>query len=533
MVDRILCDSYVPIAVMVSYVAVGAILILTDYTLNDEGLFTFNSSEIARHFPLETFFVQKSKPLLALLYMPFAGLGLRAFLFAHLLVAACAIPMMAAIARALRHRHPNAPAIVLAASPGFLMSGPAGLSNADGVVATVATLYFLLARNAPVWAGLMLGALPWVRHELALLAFLLFVRTSLFDRNVRFTAATFVFPLSYALLGAWFHEDALWMIHYPPASFYPMPGNTAWHAVSISFLAVAYRVLTVTPLALFALAAPYRRLESIEKWLACWAVAWIACSALLPGAEIAFGFSPRYMLIVLPALALLCGRGLAALQEKRVTALRVVVFAIILAVIWLASERGDGWAVLPAAAISICAAALALAGTVRDRWGRYAFITLAVLGPILPFRTEIPQHELAPYMPRLVEWLRANRETIEGPIFTNVPILAAQLNGSTEIPDLDIRFLIGADQIWHMQRMTSEKQRQKTVEALAVARYNATRGVLPRDLVPDKVPDDSLFVLRPGDSRVDLLLPDQTWENTLVPVADEGFRVLRFVRPRE
>src|SRR4051812_48672650 len=130
--ERVLSDRRVPWILSAIYFALGLIFIKTDYTLNDEGLYTFMSSDQTRHAFAPVFFFQKAKPVLSLLYMLPVSLGLTSFFVAHIVVAALTIPLASETARALKLGLPNFPAFIVACSPIFLFCGPAGLANSDG-----------------------------------------------------------------------------------------------------------------------------------------------------------------------------------------------------------------------------------------------------------------------------------------------------------------------------------------------------------------------------------------------------------------
>ncbi|HYD48900.1 MAG TPA: hypothetical protein VEB21_11160, partial [Terriglobales bacterium] len=121
--------------VTAAYLAFGLWFALTDYTLNDEGLLTHYWAKWAWLDFVPVFFFQKIKPPLAVLYAPFAALGVHATMVAHTVVAAAALPMIAATARALEQRLPNLPAFIVAFSPIYFFGGSSGISNTDGVVA--------------------------------------------------------------------------------------------------------------------------------------------------------------------------------------------------------------------------------------------------------------------------------------------------------------------------------------------------------------------------------------------------------------
>lgn len=523
-----LTDRRVVWALTLLYVVVGVFCIATDYTLNDEGLVTVTTADLARHFPLEVLLVQKSKPVLALLYMPFTMFGIRTLLVAHLLVAAAAIPLAAAVARALRFSLPNVPALVIAASPGYLLAGPAGLSNTDGVVGVTLVLYLLLARRRAVAAGLVLGMLPWVRHELVLFAAVLVAHEALVRRNIRFVAASAVFPALYAAVGAFYHHDALWLIHYPPTTMFPMAGNPIWEPVDAGGALVG--LLAVSPVALLALAAPWRAMQPVERWLIGYALGWLSLSALMPIWRLAnFGFVPRYMLVIVPAVALAAGRSLEAWLEGRPALGRALMATAALAALcYYAGER------LTAVALPVlvgCCLALTAAVLHRYAAAAAAVALIVVSGPFLRVPTQIPHAELARYLPEVAAWFREHPAERANVIYTNVPLLAAYLDGAGNVPGLDVRFLLGVDLAWDIENMTSvvSGQREKLPAVLAAGNFNGARGVLPQDLTPQTVADGSLFVFR-RDGRLELLMPPQIWSRHLVSIVDDEFRILRFRR---
>ena len=50
------------------------------------------------------------------------------------------------------------------------------------------------------------------------------------------------------------------------------------------------------------------------------------------------------------------------------------------------------------------------------------------------------------------------------------------------------------------------------------------------DLTPARIPPHSLFVFRPGDERIKLTLPWETWSPHLQLVTEQGARIFRFVQ---
>jgi len=509
------------------YIAIGLGCIATDYTLNDEGLVTVTTADLARHFPRDILFVQKIKPVLTFFYRFFAGLGVHGLLCVHLLVSAPAIPMMAAVGRSLGFAAPNLPALALAASPAFLLAAPAGLSNADGVVGLTAVLYLLVVRRNDLAAGVVLGMLPWVRHELSLFAAVMIIRALFFTRSPRFVIGALLFPLFYGVLGGIYHHDPIWLVHYPPSTLFPMPNTPIW--VYFSYSGLLRGLLSLSPLLPLIFCCPLSRVTPIERWLLGYAVAWLGLAMLLPAWQIAnFAFVPRYMMVVVPVIALAVGRSIEAWRDGEARLGSAAAATILLCIFLAASNFTDTAAVGAVIAGSLVALITAYSG--RNALAATLLTSLLAIGPCLGIPTEIPRRELAPYLTHLADWLRSHPEHTGGPIFTNVPLLAAYLDGAARLPGKDIRYMIGVDQAFDMEHMTSTQSGQRGVihEMMAAGKFNGARGVLPDQVTPDQIPDGALFVFR-HDRRLELLLPPEVWAPHFVDLYNEDFRIATFV----
>src|SRR5262245_27437506 len=247
------------------YLLCGLVLLYSNASLNDEGLIIHYSGTWARLDLPNVFFAQKAKPILAALYALPSLAGVRATMIAHLVVCALALPMIAAFARQLGYRLPNFAALVLGFSPIFLLGGPAGIANNDAIVGTVLVL-FLIGRGHALSSGLVLGCLPWVRTEMAALLVVLVVHAIVIERNPRFVIGAMLFPLAYALAGAAYHHDILWMVHYPPQT--PAnPDNPMWQGIPIGPRFFLGFVLAVTPVAGLLPWVRFRRLHALERTL--------------------------------------------------------------------------------------------------------------------------------------------------------------------------------------------------------------------------------------------------------------------------
>jgi hypothetical protein len=531
--DFLLTDRRVPWVLAAGFFALGSVFAVTDYTLNDEGLFTFMSADQTRYAFNAIFFFQKSKPVLSLLYwLPVLG-GLTPFFVAHTLVAALAIPMAAATARAMKILTPNVPAFILAFSPLYLFGAPAGLANTDGVAGVVVALWLLLALQRPFLAGVVLGTLPWMRSELALFCAMLVLPLSIGQRNGRLLLGTAVFPVVYWLWGTTYHHDLLWILHYPPSTVQPPPVMA-----HNPLMPIFHRKATVSNVLPFLLAVSpavplffvLRRtgMALVEIVLVVHASVWIVLATVLPAFEIAnFGFVPRYILPILPAVALLGGRAVGEWWQSGRAGLRWIFFAALygasLGFTYVHSQENRAvWM-------------LALAGGVTAwalRTRRTVVVSATLLGILAgPYAlpTQVSRQELAEYLPATERWLREHPSDITGPLFTNSMLLGPYLSRHASDLRLDIRYLMPVDSIAEAYSLVNPNSRQKE-EGLAALYKSGLPGakiVWSEGLKPTDLPPGSLFLFRPHDDRIQLTLPTKIWESHLQSIAQAGCQIFR------
>ena len=506
------------VVLTLAYVALAGLAVHDARYLHDEGLLTHLFASLVGREPAAAIFLQKARPPLALLYAPIAGAGLPAFLWAHVLVCALAVPLVAATAWRLGHARPELAAAVVALSPMHVAAGAAGLMNADAVVGVAAVAFFWQSGR---WlaAGVVMGMLVWVRSELAVLALVL-AAAALWQppRQWRALVGLCAFPLLYGLAGAAYHGDLLWMLHWPPALAAPMEDNPFWQAQhgQASLPAVVAALLAITPAV--ALLGCWRASSAgaVERAGLAFALVFVAALVLLPRWRIFnFDLSPRYLLPVLPWLALAVGRVAMELgrDEHALGGLRRGLGLGGFAVLAFAVERLGGRASgLVAGAFAAAAMALGGAG-----WPRLAH---AVLGALLGLGAlaygdgaRIARGQHSPELEDTVAHLREHPEWDGRRVYTNEPLLAAFLERSASeggMPRLHVCYLVQADQLHELTSLANPHngQRQALLDALRQGFYGTP--VLPEELAPETVPADSIFVLR-DDPRLVLVMPADRW----------------------
>lgn len=501
--EILLCDRRVILALAVLYLVTSAAFVLDDYSLNNEGLLTYYWASWARTDFVPVFFLQKVKPVLATLYAPFTAGGPRPMLLVHAMVAATALPMSAETARALGYRLPNLPALAIALSPIFWVGGASGISNVDAVVGVTLVLYLLCARRWVVAAGLVAGLLPWARFELVIFTAVLALHALVTPEHRRLLAGMLGFPLAYALGGVLYHGDVLWMAHYPPSAPHD-PGNPIYGNQLIGLRFLLEPAAAVTPAAALVAMVPFDRLKGVERAILGYVVAGILAMNVLPIFRIGnFGSAPRYMLLLLPAFAWLIARAVEPWWEgQRPNVARLIGAALLAA--WIATRQEDGIAV----AILLAAIWLVLAATLRSGTAAVAIATaLVVAGPLLPLRTHASRFATARYLDPTLAWLRESPDRIASPIYTNSQVLGLFLE--TRLPGAEVVHLAGRDIHREVVLLTNPHngQRERILSLCATDLYGRT---LFEPIEPDDLPADALLVMR-EDPRLSLLLPDEIW----------------------
>ncbi|NVB40693.1 hypothetical protein G6O69_22835 [Pseudenhygromyxa sp. WMMC2535] len=292
------------------FVAVGVEAVISGRALHDEGVLTWHYASILGAAPIPGLFFQKLRPVLALCYAPVAPLGFEAFAVMHVLVAAAGIPLAAAIAQRLGVRTFVVPALIMASSPLMLFTAPGGHSNTDAAIGLLLGMYLLWVKERGLAGGAVLSAMLLVRSEVAPLLVAIALERAL-ARDWRPLVGMALVPGIYALAGSLYHRDLLWMLHYPPTLMRPTP-NAGWVQAG-ELLArlgeTATALMCLTPaVGLIVLLRP-RALGREERALAVGLGLFLLMIRGFPMIGLFnFDASPRYLLVGLPALALLIGR---------------------------------------------------------------------------------------------------------------------------------------------------------------------------------------------------------------------------------
>jgi len=523
------------VALAALHFCLGLIVTLDPASTHDEGLLMYGFARSLSEALVPCLFFQKIKPALALFYMPAARLGLAPYLLLHLAVASSAIALVHATARSLGHARPWLPALVLALSPIFTWSGMVGVSNSDGVAGIALFLYVLEARKSLFAAGLVLGALPWVRYECALFSAALAPWVLARQRSAAFLAGLVAWPALYLGAGALYHRDALWFLHFLPNVSRLGSDNEVWIAEFASHgpKTAIFALAAVSPAVFLLPLARPSRLSSVERALGVFAAGFFGLflvTHLAPrdiGPAFTLGFSARYAVVPVVAVALLLGRAIEALEAETGPRLRDTTAA--------AALLGLGYLFRASTVVPLWGTAATGALVAAARGGAKRIALAVVIGFLAFVPLQMREEVLAalpvkdPTLASIAAWIEANPSSIRGEIYTNHQLLGPYLARRDRAPTIArVRFMLAVDHHFELVHLSNPANGQRAAVLNAIPAATFGDVVPPEELDPARVPPGTLFVLI-DDARTKQILPPETWAQKLRPIHEAGaFSILAF-----
>ncbi len=483
--------------------------------LHDEGLLTHLFALVAARAPAAGLFLQKSRPPISALYSAFSG-SLDLFFWAHITFGAVGITALWGAARALKHDAPIIAPALLALSPLYIGGAVAGLSNTDAVVG-LCVFAWLYASDRRGAAAVVLGVLPWIRAEVGVLA-LLFIADALRRRAWRELAALPMYGLLYGLAGIAYHRDVIWFLHYPPALPEPMPDNPYWadHGGAASLGDLVGTAVALTPVIPALALVRWRSLRRLERLGLVFCAAFAVALIVLPMWQV-FNFdqSPRYLLPVVPFVALAVGRVAGGFMDEleepgRFAVPALALLAALAYVAALSARHPTGLLAVTAVALALTAQrvnAHALAGTLLG--------VLALLGPgVFGDGGRIDTRSSAPHLAQMVDRLQETVGDEPKVVYTNEPLLWASLSRTGTLPNVRVIYIVQEDQRFELERLANTRvgQRQALWSAMTPNAYG--RPIHPDALRPDSVPIGAVFALS-KDARLPLVMPPERWDGKL------------------
>jgi hypothetical protein len=232
---------------------------------------------------------------------------------------------------------------------------------------------------------------------------------------------------------------------------------------------------------------------------------------------------PRVSLVLLPGFALFVGRTAEWWwNDERPPVAALAAMAVL--TLWLATRQQTR----VAASILLIGNGLLVGATGLRAGTAAAALAVALLAaaPLLPIRLEVGRSVTAQYLDPMVDWLRAHRQLISGPVLTNSQLLSAY--AERRLSGVDVRFVVPIEMSRDLTLLSNpaNEQQARIRDLCTTDLYGRT---LSAPITPDDVPAGSLLALR-VESRLPLLLPEAVWGGRLDVLEDTPqFRIARVV----
>jgi hypothetical protein len=439
------------------FAAVGLLAVWSGQFLTNEGVLTWILAGLMSQAPLDMLFFLKGRPPISIFYAPAAAIGLTPFAYVHMLVAALAIPLTAAVARRFGHPRPALPALLLALSPLYFAGAASGVQNTDATVGLLLVVWLVTCQR-PLTAGVVMSLVLLGRIETAVFAVALIGYAIATPGARRLLLGLVILPTIYVAAGALYHGSLLWPLRYPSSVF-----NPAMLVRGGSLDDLVTGLLTLSPVLGVLCWAPLRtpaRLETV-LWIA--SLAFIVAIRGLPFTQlIYFDASPRFLLPALPFLCLAMGRAIERWGRSRLATVGgalLLVAAVLVTYPWV-----EPWvaAVLTAsAAACVLAAGVALASPRAARGSLLAsaaalslFAAVAPSSISLMRTTHLQLGDDAHDLADCARWI----ETTVPPgavVVTDQHLLRVWMAAHTPRIHADVRHLVQADMLFEARALTN------------------------------------------------------------------------------
>ncbi|MFO0631601.1 MAG: hypothetical protein U0168_01985 [Nannocystaceae bacterium] len=286
----------------------------------------------------------------------------------------------------------------------------------------------------------------------------------------------------------------------------------AHHDGRIDTATIVASLLALSPACVLAVPITRARMPAVQwAWL-CFAALELGVLLALPRWRVFnFDLSPRYLLPVLPALALGIGWRMQALGAADSRAARVLELGVLLgATVAAQAAATSGAPPAGLVAVAVCAAIVAIARAGAIVAARSFVLALVLAGPWgFGDGVRLRRDREAPELAEILARLREDPGLHERPIYTNAPLLAAAA-AREQLPLGRVHYLVQADQLHELVALSNPDNGQRARLLAAMAREFYGTPLLPDALDPEALPDDAVFVLV-DDARLSLVMPPERW----------------------
>ncbi len=493
-------------------------------SFEDHGLMTADAGLQLWHAGPAMLFFQFLKPTVMLLTLPLAWLGSTAYFGAQILASSVAVLLVGIVSEHLHGRGWPA-ALVMAASPWFLLSTITGGSNALAVCLLAVSMYLWIVRRSPVSAGLVLGMLPWCRFEYLLFVVLIAGVNLIRPDRWKLIIGIAIFPVVYLAAGGIYHHSALWFIQFPP-EVAVAAGIREFDSVVLSaeYLAfMLYSLCMASPLWPLAFGRHWSDLAYEEKAFAAAMGLTFVALVVMPFAKLLdFTHSGRYWIMFCPMVAILTGAfrsNVAATRPRLVVATAAFLGGGALAIL---SYWSSGWgesAILGALPLSLPLAMIVLhrIPAVARQWIRgvsvFALVALVVSLTWFTFsKPSLGDGLIKRNTLQVAKWLRDQDPAVAASeVVTNIHLLKPAMALSSGEIAPKVRFLVQPDVHHILCRLTNHTNGQFAAIVETMRRYSSMGRYTWGCELGTLALDDTLFVMK-QDYRLDSLLGVDFWQ---------------------
>ena len=498
-----------PAIIAILFSVVATMLALSGLLMDDEALLAWLGVKSFLNDPIAMVFFQKFHPSSALLLALPTLISWHAYLMANTVMAGLTIFFLGKSSNLLG-ANGIITALVLALSPPFIVSAITGQSNTSAMFLFALALWLALkGHRARILAGLLLGFALWTRYEFAFLFTGLAFFIAFAQRDLKAALFTLVWPALYLSAGAAWHKDLLWFLHFPPAVPDLIPGTLDFSVEKMGFdTKTAYSFFAamamVTPAWLLGLIGFFKCGDKRIACLGLGQLLTLLAMVVLPlsGHLFNFEFSDRYLMVLLPGIAL--GASLIGARSSKYLAPFLIVAGVMLGI--ALRQHHPSWLLL--ALPFGLASVVPLIPVAKIRTTVILIVILVGSGLLLTDQSSFKLPSLNVKRIQLANKVVAHQKP-GAAIYTNAYLLAYTL-ASPNAPS-QVNFLAGYDMIYEPFVLTNHVNNQNKRWVNAVEN-NFYGNILWPCLAGKRPLNAGDLLALSNDKRAEVIYPIEIWK---------------------